>query len=294
MSSFKVKNRKKVRNDIRVTLDAKHTDKVKYFKDINKQLPQKKKTLEKLKTEYNLLNKNNFDSTDQEINYKNDILDEINELDNEIKLIESNKEETDYLLSTGKLLFQYYENMDAIAVGKPTISKESIKKEINNPTNNVNTKSVIDFFHSSAHEIPPKPIEKKNKIEEEEEEEEDELLFEENEKYNDNSNFISKEKLLNKYLNITENNYVPNFSDDEEVIDICKKCNIEKILIQSTGVMVCQKCGEQENIIVDSDKPSYKDPPREISYFAYKRINHFNELIICFSLFIIFLIIYYY
>ena len=58
--------------------------------------------------------------------------------------------------------------------------------------------------------------------------------------------------------------------------------------------MVCQKCGEQENIIVDSDKPSYKDPPREISYFAYKRINHFNELIICFSLFIIFLIIYYY
>ena len=33
----------------------------------------------------------------------------------------------------------------------------------------------------------------------------------------------------------------------------------------------------KNTIIIDSDKPSYKDPPREISYFAYKRINHFNE-----------------
>ena len=30
-------------------------------------------------------------------------------------------------------------------------------------------------------------------------------------------------------------------------------------------------------MLLDSEKPSYKDPPREISYFAYKRINHFNE-----------------
>ena len=28
---------------------------------------------------------------------------------------------------------------------------------------------------------------------------------------------------------------------------------------------------------MDSDKPSYKGPPREVSYYAYKRINHFNE-----------------
>jgi hypothetical protein len=28
---------------------------------------------------------------------------------------------------------------------------------------------------------------------------------------------------------------------------------------------------------VDSEKPSYKDPPREVTYFAYKKINHFNE-----------------
>ena len=37
------------------------------------------------------------------------------------------------------------------------------------------------------------------------------------------------------------------------------------------------KMWEVDYIVIDSDKPSYKDPPKEISYFAYKRINHFNE-----------------
>ena len=32
-----------------------------------------------------------------------------------------------------------------------------------------------------------------------------------------------------------------------------------------------------EDIVINSEKVSYKDPPRESSYFAYKRINHFNE-----------------
>jgi hypothetical protein len=39
----------------------------------------------------------------------------------------------------------------------------------------------------------------------------------------------------------------------------------------------CSECGYQDFVLIDSDKPSYKDPPREVSYYAYKRINHFNE-----------------
>jgi hypothetical protein len=39
----------------------------------------------------------------------------------------------------------------------------------------------------------------------------------------------------------------------------------------------CPECGFHKLILMDSDKPSYKDPPREVSYYAYKRINHFNE-----------------
>ena len=31
--------------------------------------------------------------------------------------------------------------------------------------------------------------------------------------------------------------------------------------------------------LIDNDKPSYKEPPKEISFYAYKRINHFKEII---------------
>ena len=41
--SFKVKNRKKVVTDTRTTIDAKHNTKVKYFKELKKSLPNKKK-----------------------------------------------------------------------------------------------------------------------------------------------------------------------------------------------------------------------------------------------------------
>ena len=50
--SFKTKNRKKKCVDTRVTIDAKHNEQVKSFKEKKKQLPLKKKELGKLKIEY--------------------------------------------------------------------------------------------------------------------------------------------------------------------------------------------------------------------------------------------------
>ena len=49
------------------------------------------------------------------------------------------------------------------------------------------------------------------------------------------------------------------------------------LIIFSEGIILCKDCGLQEDILINSDKPSYKEPPKEMSYFAYKRINHFNE-----------------
>ena len=43
------------------------------------------------------------------------------------------------------------------------------------------------------------------------------------------------------------------------------------------GTMQCFECGYTEDIVVESEKGSYNDPPNESNYFAYKRINHFNE-----------------
>jgi len=46
---------------------------------------------------------------------------------------------------------------------------------------------------------------------------------------------------------------------------------------QNEAILSCATCGHQEFILVDSEKPSYKDPPREMAYCAYKKVNHLNE-----------------
>jgi hypothetical protein len=67
----------------------------------------------------------------------------------------------------------------------------------------------------------------------------------------------------------------PNISEDPH--GLCEKCDVEMKFSPIEALFFCDQCGFQEFVLIDSDKPSYKDPPREVTYYAYKRINHFNE-----------------
>ena len=64
---------------------------------------------------------------------------------------------------------------------------------------------------------------------------------------------------------------------EDKNVELCLTCNIERKLYMSEGKLICPRCGDEIFILIDSDKPSYKEPPREVSYFAYRRINHLNE-----------------
>ena len=91
----------------------------------------------------------------------------------------------------------------------------------------------------------------------------------------DDSEKLTDKSIIDYYMSNIDDSYVLN---NEIVInDKCKLCknNMSFGLIDSE--LVCEKCGYTEDIIINSEKNSYKDPPREVSYFAYKRINHFNE-----------------
>jgi len=46
----------------------------------------------------------------------------------------------------------------------------------------------------------------------------------------------------------------------------------------SDGYLICTECGFCEEVILDSDKPNYKEPVPDATAYSYKRINHFNEL----------------
>lgn len=62
--------------------------------------------------------------------------------------------------------------------------------------------------------------------------------------------------------------------------DICQFCHQgEMIPIESEGIMVCNQCAKQVVFLIDNEKPSYKEPPKEACFYAYKRINHFREIL---------------
>ena len=226
--SFKTKNRKKKCTDTRVTIDAKHNEQVKLFKEKKKLLPVKKKELSKLENEYEkMIRKDLKEFTDQEFHTKDVLEDKIDSVKKEIYNLENSVEEKEYYLQTSNLLFDYYDN-----------SKSSVVKKKKNIKGN---KTVMDWLNKDQDKL-------------------------EN----------NRQKICDSYLSITNPEFVRqiNNSDDEMT---CLKCNIEKTTHLSDGCMICKKCGDVSYIVIDSDKPSYKDPPKEISYFAYKRINHFNE-----------------
>ena len=87
----------------------------------------------------------------------------------------------------------------------------------------------------------------------------------------------SRNSIAKMYFNIINPNDQRKQEPDKRIN--CTNCNIECDIIRSEGTAICENCGSTVEIIIDSMKTSYKDPPPEISYYAYQRKNHFLEII---------------
>jgi hypothetical protein len=83
------------------------------------------------------------------------------------------------------------------------------------------------------------------------------------EKYFENINFSNS--------NINE------YTFDNNICQLCKKG--ELISIDNEGILVCNKCFNSSKYLIEFEKPTYKEPPKEVTFYAYKRINHFREII---------------
>jgi len=82
---------------------------------------------------------------------------------------------------------------------------------------------------------------------------------------------------VNKYLSNIDNKFI-NFETGDN--NICKSCNIgELIYSESDGLIICNNCHNCDIQLIENDKPSFKEPPKEICFYAYKRINHFREIL---------------
>ena len=58
-----------------------------------------------------------------------------------------------------------------------------------------------------------------------------------------------------------------------------KDCKGEMIPLEHEGVMMCNVCSVSMSYLVENEKSNYKDPPKEACFYAYKRINHFREIL---------------
>ncbi len=81
--------------------------------------------------------------------------------------------------------------------------------------------------------------------------------------------------LLDKYMSQVDPCHIRPSAPLEQVCSFCGSRDVSSLT--TDAIVVCNACHTTEPLLIDHEKPSYKDPKKEVSYFAYKRINHFNE-----------------
>lgn len=95
------------------------------------------------------------------------------------------------------------------------------------------------------------------------------------------NNYNQSKKLYQEYWR----NVNKEFTNPQDYILSCDLCNVcekgEMVPQDEEGIMICNnvQCGQFITYIVDSSKPNNKDPPNEVSYTAYIRLNHFKEIL---------------
>ena len=271
---FKQKNKKIIQCDSRITLDAKHNEIIKNFKEEQKNI---KKYYLELKSEEDKLDKIQLNDSialnPEDLTAIFEIQNNVDELKEKIKNIELQSKETDYFIKTGNILYEYYNEMDDVGKQEddslPPKKKE--KKEKRKVTVVENEPKIGAFFG-----IPVK-------MEEVEENNEGKRVLKMNDFVQMGTN-IDRASKLDAYLSKIDKSYGIRGKLHTK-IDFCKKCKVtynkdyELIVNHIEGFMSCLKCGHMEYVIIESDKPNYKDPPPEATYFAYKRTNHLNEIL---------------
>jgi hypothetical protein len=148
-----------------------------------------------------------------------------------------------YFLETGDILYNYYDMQEKIQNGD-VLTKQNNKRKPG---------SILDVLEKADEEPIVAPQQQKQ-------------------------SFLSRDKLLEEYLKkVHPENVRTTSSVLDDTFGECDECEKEMVFSPNEAVFTCTECGYQEFVLIDSDKPSYKDPPREVSYYTYKRINHFNE-----------------
>jgi len=151
-----------------------------------------------------------------------------------------------------------------------------LKKELNkNNDNNIKNKKIDYYFDTSN--ILNNYYSNKNNFENNKQINVLDIMKNNNNNDSINNKIFNNnnDNIIDDFFNIVDDNYkIDNFINKN---DICEKCNIPFQIKNNECLLFCQNCGIIKSILLNLEKIQYKDSNRETTYFAYKRINHFNE-----------------
>jgi hypothetical protein len=97
----------------------------------------------------------------------------------------------------------------------------------------------------------------------------------------DNSSVIERKNnnIFQKYLNNIDESFL-DINAFLRPTDVCQTCfKGELIPMDDEGVLICNACFKNFQYLIENEKPSYKEPPKEVCFYAYKKINHFKEIL---------------
>jgi hypothetical protein len=251
------------------TLESFHQQQLGQLHDEYEQLPTLRKRLEELRRRYDTIEREFNNSAvlthvhDLKALIANSKVEqEIQDLEERIAGIESGKNTADYFLRVGDILFSYTDAKNRIADGDVIQETKPTKKS------RVPTNSVYAYFSSGASPLTPSPV--SSEITEGASPRASQIV---------NTLGFQRDKALESYLHALDPDSAATNSalahSITEDYGNCPYC--DKEMLFNDTFLDCTICGFRDFILVDSEKPSYKDPPREMSYYAYKKINHLNE-----------------
>jgi len=252
--NVKDKSRKKINNN--KTLDSIHNTTYNELLQLKNKLPKLQKELDNYIKKYNELTKNDISTySNEELKDYYSYESKIRNIESEINLINNKTNENSYFLKTGNIMFDYYLLNDTKKMNNNSNHKSSNGQSDKNGimsyfNNNDNIVSNLNYYDSN------------------------ETDNSDNNSKSSNNN-LNKADMLKKYLTITDPDYKGNINYINK--NICNICNENVLQNLVEGVSICSNCGEQTHILIDTERPSYKEPPAEYNYFNYKRMDHFNE-----------------
>jgi hypothetical protein len=227
----------KNQNATKKTLDIQYLNKLQEFEAHDSTISKLHKDIENVKIKLKKYQSSSNELNDAEFNIYIELTDKLAQLKNQLQKYESQDDEIDYYMNTAPILFQYY---DILENGKDV---NTIRKPV------TTEKSILKYFAQNNQPDPvPEDISSPN---------------------------IDRASLLDRYLHMTDSNYVK--APESEKRDKCPFCECtDRNIMLNEGMIYCNSCNGIEYIIVDHERPTYRDPPREI--YASQRSSIYNLL----------------